>query len=74
SSRDNLRTQTQLSLKCLAAKAVQKYNIQYIGQVPHSLESFIDLHGPGEVPPVTRHELARYERESSRCDLHWTEL
>ncbi|KAG8245279.1 Protein fem-1 B [Homalodisca vitripennis] len=46
-----LRTQTQLSLKCLAAKAVQKYNIQYIGQVPHSLESFIDLHGPGEVPP-----------------------
>uniref|UniRef100_A0A1B6ET95 Protein fem-1 homolog B n=2 Tax=Proconiini TaxID=565685 RepID=A0A1B6ET95_9HEMI len=47
-----LRTQTQLSLKCLAAKAVQMYNIPYIGQVPHSLESFIDLHGPGEVPPA----------------------
>ena len=43
-----LRTQTKLSLKCIAAKAVQIYNIPYQGQVPHSLESFIDLHGSGE--------------------------
>jgi Fem-1 family protein b len=42
-----LRTQTKLSLKCMAAKAVKNYNITYQGQVPHSLESFIELHGPG---------------------------
>ncbi|XP_075216692.1 protein fem-1 homolog B-like [Lycorma delicatula] len=41
-----LRTQTRLSLKCLAAKAVQNFNIPYVGHVPISLESFIDLHGP----------------------------
>lgn len=43
-----LRTQTKLSLKCIAAKAVQTYNIPYHGHVPQSLESFIDLHGTGE--------------------------
>lgn len=42
-----LRTQTKLSLKCMAAKAVKTYNITYQGQVPRSLESFIELHGPG---------------------------
>nr|CAD7605108.1 unnamed protein product [Timema genevievae] len=42
-----LRTQTKLSLKCMAAKAVKTYNLTYEGQVPRSLESFIELHGPG---------------------------
>lgn len=42
-----LRTQTKMSLKCMAAKAVKNYNITYRGQVPQSLESFIELHGPG---------------------------
>ncbi|PSN51229.1 Protein fem-1 B [Blattella germanica] len=42
-----LRAQTKLSLKCMAAKAVKTYNLTYQGQVPQSLESFIELHGPG---------------------------
>lgn len=37
----------KLSLKCLAAKIVKAYNIPYIGHVPKTLESFIELHGPG---------------------------
>ncbi|KAJ9592024.1 hypothetical protein L9F63_001463, partial [Diploptera punctata] len=46
-----LRTQTKLSLKCMAAKAVKAYNLTYQGQVPQSLESFIELHGPEIRPP-----------------------
>ncbi|CAL7950832.1 unnamed protein product [Xylocopa violacea] len=42
-----LRTQTKLSLKCMAAKVVKAYNLSYCGNVPRSLESFIELHGPG---------------------------
>ncbi|XP_011506514.1 PREDICTED: protein fem-1 homolog B [Ceratosolen solmsi marchali] len=42
-----LRTQTKLSLKCMAAKAVKAYNLLYCGNVPRCLESFIELHGPG---------------------------
>ncbi|XP_024939471.1 protein fem-1 homolog B isoform X2 [Cephus cinctus] len=42
-----LRTQTKLSLKCMAAKAVKTYNLSYCGNVPRTLESFIELHGPG---------------------------
>ncbi|XP_033211455.1 protein fem-1 homolog B isoform X2 [Belonocnema kinseyi] len=42
-----LRTQTKLSLKCMAAKAVKTYNLSYCGSVPQSLESFIELHGSG---------------------------
>ncbi|XP_067002835.1 protein fem-1 homolog B isoform X2 [Anabrus simplex] len=42
-----LRTQSKISLKCMAAKAVKTYNLTYQGQVPQSLESFIELHGPG---------------------------
>ncbi|XP_053596423.1 protein fem-1 homolog B-like isoform X1 [Microplitis demolitor] len=42
-----LRSQTQLSLKCMAAKAVKTYGLSYTGYVPRSLESFIELHGPG---------------------------
>ncbi|XP_034933936.1 protein fem-1 homolog B [Chelonus insularis] len=42
-----LRTQTTLSLKCMAAKAVKTYGLSYAGSVPKSLESFIELHGSG---------------------------
>ncbi|XP_012222645.1 protein fem-1 homolog B [Linepithema humile] len=42
-----LRTQTKLSLTCMAAKAIKTYNLPYHGNVPRSLESFIELHGPG---------------------------
>ncbi|XP_076177028.1 protein fem-1 homolog B isoform X2 [Ptiloglossa arizonensis] len=42
-----LRSQTKLSLKCMAAKAIKTYNLSYCEQVPRSLESFIELHGPG---------------------------
>ncbi|CAG0890426.1 unnamed protein product [Darwinula stevensoni] len=42
-----LKTQMQLSLKCLAAKAVNNFHIAYHGTVPVDLEGFIQLHGPG---------------------------
>lgn len=42
-----LRTQTKISLKCIAAKAVKTYNLSYAGNVPRSLEHFIELHGCG---------------------------
>ncbi|KAL6264770.1 hypothetical protein P5V15_004868 [Pogonomyrmex californicus] len=41
-----LRTQTKLSLTCMAARAIKTYNLPYHGNVPRSLESFIELHGP----------------------------
>lgn len=31
----------------MAAKVVNTYNLSYYGNVPRSLESFIELHGPG---------------------------
>ncbi len=42
-----LRTQSKLSLKCIAAKAIKRYSLSYKGQVPRPLEGFIELHGPG---------------------------
>lgn len=39
-----LRTNSQLSLKCIAAKAIQKQGIKYEGVVPLVLEEFIKLH------------------------------
>ncbi|XP_012260648.1 protein fem-1 homolog B [Athalia rosae] len=42
-----LRSQNKISLKCMAAKAVKTYNLNYSGSVPRCLESFIELHGPG---------------------------
>lgn len=42
-----LRTQTKLSLTCMAAQAIKAYNLPYYGNVPRSLESFIELHGSG---------------------------
>jgi len=41
-----LKSQSKMSLKCLAAQSIRKYNINYVGQVPVSLESFIHIHGP----------------------------
>jgi len=43
-----LRTQTKLSLKCIAAKVIQQYSLPYKDQVPRPLESFIELHGTGK--------------------------
>ena len=31
----------------MAARVVKNYDLAYQGQVPKSLESFIELHGPG---------------------------
>ena len=33
-----------VSLKCLAARIIQEYDINYLGKVPTILESFIELH------------------------------
>merc|ERR1719228_2349313 len=41
-----LKSQSKMSLKCLAAQSIRKYNLDYQGQVPLSLESFIKIHGP----------------------------
>ncbi|XP_033322201.2 protein fem-1 homolog B [Megalopta genalis] len=43
-----LRSRRKLSLKCMAAKVIKTYNLPYCGKVPLSLESFIELHGPGD--------------------------
>ncbi|GFT91895.1 protein fem-1 homolog B [Nephila pilipes] len=40
-----LKSQYQLSLKCIAAKAVKKYNVPYRGIVPVTLAIFTDMHG-----------------------------
>jgi len=40
-----LKSHVKLSLKCMAAKTVKKYNINYEGMVPHSLIHFIEIHG-----------------------------
>ena len=34
-----------VSLRCLAARAVMKYKIPYVGSIPASLESFVQIHG-----------------------------
>jgi len=41
-----LKSQSKMSLKCLAAQSIRKYNLDYQGQVPKSLENFIHMHGP----------------------------
>jgi len=40
-----LKSQADMSLQCLAAQSIRKYNINYVGQVPKALESFIYIHG-----------------------------
>ncbi|KAJ7311135.1 hypothetical protein JRQ81_006738 [Phrynocephalus forsythii] len=39
-----LKTQMKLSLKCLAARAVQVYHINYHNQIPKTLEEFVEFH------------------------------
>ena len=41
-----LKSQARLTLKCLAAQSVRRHNLSYQGQVPESLVTFIELHGP----------------------------
>ena len=38
-----LKSQADMSLKCLAAQSIRKYNINYIGQVQRTVKSFLDL-------------------------------
>ncbi|XP_051545943.1 protein fem-1 homolog B [Myxocyprinus asiaticus] len=39
-----LKTQMKMSLKCLAARAVQQHKILYRDQIPKSLEEFVEFH------------------------------
>ncbi|CAM4733740.1 hypothetical protein PO909_022013 [Leuciscus waleckii] len=39
-----LKTQMKMSLKCLAARAVQQHHILYRDQIPKSLEEFVEYH------------------------------
>ncbi|XP_051547747.1 protein fem-1 homolog B-like [Myxocyprinus asiaticus] len=39
-----LKTQMKMSLKCLAARAVQQHQILYRNQIPKSLEEFVEFH------------------------------
>ena len=40
-----INIQNFVSLKCLAATAVVKYKIPYVGLISDSLESFVHMHG-----------------------------
>ncbi|MBN3279233.1 FEM1B protein, partial [Polyodon spathula] len=39
-----LKTQMKMSLKCLAARAVQQHEINYKNQIPKTLEEFVEFH------------------------------
>nr|XP_023670921.1 protein fem-1 homolog B [Paramormyrops kingsleyae] len=39
-----LKTQMKISLKCLAARAVQQHRISYRNQIPKTLEEFVEFH------------------------------
>ncbi|XP_018607883.1 protein fem-1 homolog B isoform X1 [Scleropages formosus] len=39
-----LKTQMKMSLKCLAARAVQQHQITYRNQIPKTLEEFVEFH------------------------------
>ena len=39
-----LSTRKRLDLKCIAARAVQKFGLSYVGVVPKTVEKFISLH------------------------------
>ena len=43
-SRRILSTRKRLDLKCIAARAVQKFGLSYVGVVPKTVEKFISLH------------------------------
>lgn len=40
-----LKTHAKISLKCLAARAITTYKLNYLGEVPSSLIGFIKMHG-----------------------------
>lgn len=49
-----IRTQTQVTLRCLAARAVAKYGLSYrAGEVPRSLVQFVEMHS-GRTRPLPR--------------------
>ena len=39
-----LSVKSRLELKCIAARAVKKYGLPYLGVVPKTVEKFISLH------------------------------
>lgn len=39
-----LKKESKWTLACLAAKVVRKHSILYVGQVPDTLEKFIEMH------------------------------
>lgn len=39
-----LKTQIKMSLKCMAARAVQQHKITYRNQIPKTLEEFVEFH------------------------------
>ncbi|GIY64659.1 protein fem-1 homolog B [Caerostris darwini] len=47
-----LKSQYQINLKCIAAKAVKKYNIPYRGIIPMTLAVFTDMHGSAKKKKV----------------------
>lgn len=42
--RNNVHLVKYVTLRCLAATAVIKYKIPYVGQVPTTLENFVQYH------------------------------
>ena len=51
SSLIDFNIQDYVSLKCLAACAVLRYTIPYVGHIPASLESFVQMHGRSTADP-----------------------
>ena len=51
SSLIDFNIQDYVSLKCLTACAVLKYLISYVGHIPASLESFVQMHGRSTADP-----------------------
>lgn len=39
-----MKTRRKLSLKCIAARAVKKLGIDYVGHIPNTLEEFVHFH------------------------------
>ena len=52
SSLIDINIQDYVSLKCLAACVVLDYNISYIGYIPASLESFVQMHAQPTANPI----------------------
>lgn len=39
-----VKTQSRVTLKCMAARAIRNYGIPHVGKVPRFLNEFIDMH------------------------------